>query len=280
MTSPLVSGGWLHATVPIDNPYGESGTGFLVARVVAPGESRIFLVTNKHVVCKDAAQRKITPFVVCHFNTKELDGSQGKVSGQLPLNFDDGNSRYREHPDIDTDVAVFDVTDLMVLNSNFDKRWIDYKAFGIESKRNELDITAGEEIVTIGYPIGLRQGDTNFPLIRQGMIATKIGTKIKDQIQSPDGTLRPREMRAFLIDGATVPGSSGSPVLLKPVIGRIQGNDINLGNSQIVLLGIVAETKYAPVQFGNIAIPGFAGLGMAFIAETIIETIELFFNPT
>ena len=277
MASPLVSGGWLHATVPIDNPYGESGTGFLVARALSQNESRIFLVTNKHVVCKDPGRRATTPFIMCHFNTLNDDGSPGKTSGQIPLRNPDGLVRYREHADSDTDVCAFDVTDVMVLNPSIQKRWISYAAFGIEQKRIELDISAGEEIVTIGYPMGLRQGDSNFPLIRQGMIATRIGERIHDQVPEGNGGNRSRTMRAFLFDGATIPGSSGSPVLLKPTTGRLVGNSLMFGESPIVLLGIVAETKFAPINLNGTTTPNFAGLGVAFDAETIIEVIEMFF---
>jgi hypothetical protein len=109
------------------------------------------------------------------------------------------------------------------------------------------------------------------------VISTKIGTLLKDQVKDSQGNIRNRTLRAFLIDGATVPGSSGSPVVLKPVIGRIQGGSIVLGSAPPVLLGIVAETKYAPVQLGAGFIPSFAGLGLVFDVETIQETIELFF---
>jgi hypothetical protein len=101
---------------------------------------------------------------------------------------------------------------------------------------------------------------------------------LKDKVKTPGGTIRDRNLRAFLVDGATVPGSSGSPVILKPVIGRIQGNTIVMGAAPAVLLGIIAETKYAPVQLGASVIPTFAGLGLAFEVETIRETIELFFS--
>jgi len=216
--------------------------------------------------------------VVCHFNTKEPDGRQGIVSGNIPLLDPAGSKRYREHQDVDTDVAAIEVTDVMQLNPTIEKRWVSYDLFGDKDKRAELDITVGEEIVTIGYPLGLRQGDSNFPLIRQGVIATKIGAFLKDKVHTATGKPRDRTLRAFLIDGATVPGSSGSPVILKPVIGRLQGNSIMLGTPPAVLLGIVAETKYAPVQFGTGVIPSFAGLGLAFEVETIRETIELFFS--
>ena len=40
----------------------------------------------------------------------------------------------------------------------------------------------------------------------------------------------------------------------------------------------MAETKYAPVQTGQGDSWSYAGLGLAFDAETIKETIELFFK--
>lgn len=276
MASPLVHG-WLYATVPIDNPQGESGTGFLVLREIAPSQGRVFLLTNKHVICRDSAMRSSVHHIRCHFNTKESDGSAGTVSGEIPLINPDGSKRFREHPDADTDVFAIEVTDVIQLNPKIEKRWATYNDFALEAKRTELDITVGEDIVTIGYPLGLRQGDSNFPLIRQGVISTKIGTRLKDKVQDSQGNIRNRTLRAFLIDGATVPGSSGSPVVLKPVIGRIQGNSIIMGSAPPVLLGIVAETKYAPVQLGAGVIPSFAGLGLAFDVETVQETIELFF---
>jgi hypothetical protein len=267
LASPLVQG-WLFATVPIDNPVGESGTGFLVYRVVDADRGRVFVVTVRPSV----------PYVVCHFNTKDSNGTSGTLHGQVPLASPDGSKRFREHPDPDTDVYAIDVTDVMNLNPTIEKRWATYDLFADEAKRAELDITVGEDIVTIGYPRGLRQGASNFPLIRQGLIATKIGSSLMDRVVGTGGALRERTLRAFLIDGATVPGSSGSPVILKPVIGRIQGNAIMMGTVPPVLLGIVAETKHAPVQVGAGVIPSFAGLGLAFQVETIRETIELFFE--
>ena len=200
------------------------------------------------------------------------------VSGKVPLSNADGTPRRHEHPDPDTDVFVLEVTDIMVLNPKLDKRWATYDDFADAAKRKDLDISVGEDIVTVGYPLGLRQGDSNLPLIRQGLISTEIGSRVKDKVAAQGGGVRDRALRAFLIDGATVPGSSGSPVILKPVIGRLQGTSIMMGSVAPVLLGIVAETMYAPVQLGTGVIPGFAGLGLAFEVETIRETIELFFS--
>lgn len=276
MASPIAQG-WLYATVPIDNPQGESGTGFLVFRETDGDQGKVFLATNKHVVHRDHSQRGAVTHLVCHFNVKAQDGSIAKASSKVVMQFPDGVSRYREHPDPDTDVAAIEVTDLITLNPHIEKRWATYADFADSDRRDELDITAGEEIITVGYPLGLRQGDTNFPLVRQGILATKIGYPLKDKVGDGKGGVRDRTIRAFLIDGATVPGSSGSPVVLKPVIGRQIKNTILLDPAPPLLLGIVAETKYAPLQHAGSVIPGFASLGLVFEADTVRETIELFF---
>lgn len=276
MASPLVHE-WLYATVPIDNPQGESGTGFLVFRATDTDQGRVFLVTNKHVVARNPVLRASVSHVTCHFNTKKADGTTGTVYGAIQLANPDGSQRVRQHPDPDTDVLAIEVTDVIEVNRQIQKRWARYDLFADAAKRRELDITVGEEVLTIGYPLGLRQGDTNFPLVRQGLIATKIGELLRDKVPVSGGGFRDRALRAFLIDGAIVPGSSGSPVVLKPVVGRFVGSAIAIGPGPMVLLGIVAETMYAPVQFGPDTIPSFAGLGLVFEVETIRETIELFF---
>ncbi len=116
-----------------------------------------------------------------------------------------------------------------------------------------------------------------FPLVRAGLIATRIGDSLIDEVEE-NGSKRPRTVRGFLIDGATIPGSSGSPVVLKPISGRIVKGNLQLGSVPQLLLGIIAETMYAPMKMEKWEIPSFAGLGLAFDAETIQETIELFFS--
>jgi hypothetical protein len=131
--------------------------------------------------------------------------------------------------------------------------------------------------VVIGYPMSLRHRTNNFPLLREGIIATRIGETLEDDHIEPDGTKRRRILRGFLIDGATIPGSSGSPVVLKPVSGRLVKGTIIMNLAPAILLGIIAETRYMPIETEEGYIPSFTGLGLAFDAETVRETIELFF---
>jgi hypothetical protein len=193
-----------------------------------------------------------------------------------PLSGPDG-SWVREHPSPEVDVLAIAAVPLFNGVNGLANKFVPEEMFATAAKRAELEITAGEEIVTVGYPSGIRQGRTNFPLIRQGIIATRLGEELHEEQRTPDGKRNVRVTRGFLIDGATIPGSSGSPVVLKPVTGRHQGNAVMLGSAPPLLIGIVAETRFAPIQISNnAAIPGFAGLGLAFDVETIIETLDLF----
>ena len=213
-----------------------------------------------------------------YLNFKKADGSITGKTEKLTLNPNDGHKRWREHPDQDVDVLAFDVSPLIAQYPQIKGKWADYSDFSDQTKREELDVTIGDEILVIGYPLGLRQGATNFPLLRSGIIATRIGETLVEDYKELDGTLRKRTLRSFLIDGATIPGSSGSPVVLKPTTGRFVKGKIVMGFPPAILLGIVAETRYAPVQTPKGDIPSFAGLGLAFDAETVRETIELFFQ--
>jgi hypothetical protein len=84
--------------------------------------------------------------------------------------------------------------------------------------------------------------------------------------------MRKRILRGFLVDGAIIPGSSGSPVVQKPVALRSIKDRIAIEMSATMVLGIISESRYAwTTDFQS-----FAGLGLAFDAETIAETTDLF----
>lgn len=101
----------------------------------------------------------------------------------------------------------------------------------------EKDIKIGDEILVIGYPSGLKHRTTNFPLVRSGIIATRIGEELEDYKKEEDGTFRKRTFRGFLIDGAVIPGSSGSPVVPKLLTMRYVRDSIQM-QTFLLLKGI------------------------------------------
>ena len=267
---------WVYATIRIHNEWGSTGTGFLVSRKVDDKGLRIFLVTNKHVLNADPALRASAAQVNLDFNIKTEGGNlEGRSVGVLLVNTD-GSRSWREHPNADTDVLAIEVTIMFNVIPNIERRWADYSDFVDKAKLEEFDITIGDDVMVVGYPSGLTQGKTNFPIVRAGIIATRIGEPYEDDKREADGVTRRRSVRGFLVDGATIPGSSGSPVVLRPVVGRVVKGNIVLGTPPALLLGIIAETKFA--QGPTIGLTTYAGLGLAFDAETVKETVELFFR--
>jgi len=270
----LIESTWARATVLIETHDGGRGTGFLVGRPIGQDQWHVFIVTNKHVLDVDPAKRQAMKSVLLHLNVEKGGAIVGEVV-DYPL-ADASGQWWREHPTADIDVLAISAVPLFTVRKDLANKFVPEEMFAVAAKRKELDITAGEEIIVVGYPSGIRQGKTNSPLIRQGIIASRIGEELHEEVPQLGGGVKLRVSRAFLIDGATIPGSSGSPVVLKPVTGRHQGNVIVMGTAPPVLLGIVAETRFAPIDVGSAIIPGFAGLGFAFDVETIVEVMNLF----
>jgi hypothetical protein len=126
----------------------------------------------------------------------------------------------------------------------------------------ELYIKMGDEIIVIGYPqsypLGLKHITSNLPLVRAGIITSHIGENLVDNHKESDGTYRKRILRGFLIDGAIIPGSSGSPVILKPTTMRNVRGQTQMQINNNLLLGIVSETRYAHTT----DFQSFAGFGI------------------
>lgn len=258
---------WAQSTVMIETPFGSRGTAFIVGRDLGDGVWNVALITNKHVLHADAATRSSIRSITVHINRHNGDEVE---KGTVLLNLHPG--AVVEHPDPAVDVLAIPCAVIFGNVPNIAHRVAPESLFATAEVRKRMDITAGEDVLVVGYPSGIRQGRTNHPLIRQGLIASRIGEELHEEAGVVDGQMTYRVSRGFLFDGATIPGTSGSPVVLKPTAGRRIGNDIHMGEVMPVLLGIVAETRFAPV--GGVGI-GFAGLGLAFDVETIVEVLDL-----
>lgn len=165
----------MYATILVENEWGEKGTGFLVAREVEQGKVKVFLCTNKHVFNTKKRLRDKATKIILHLNVKEADGKILGKPYELALMWPDGKKRWKEHPEPDVDVLVLDVTDLVVTVPDMEKKWADYSLFVDTKVLSDQDITIGDEVMVVGYPLGFKQGDTNFPIVRQGIVASQIG---------------------------------------------------------------------------------------------------------
>lgn len=263
---------WIKTTMVIENEFGGRATGFLVRRRVNPNtmnEGHTYLVTNKHVLAKNMKERHVAQHIRVHYNIVE----PGKVKGEyadLPLSDSHGNLLWAEHKNDNIDVLAFDVTHLFVAIPEIFNWVIDYDdGLADSSILRTSNVTIGDDIFVIGYPLELRGSLSNFPIVRTGIIASRIGHEVIWGNQ---------KLRAFFVDCAIFPGSSGSPVVLKPSFDDlIYGNDIDEPVSSI-LLGIISQVKLGPIAWKKNILPNYAHLGLAFNAETIKETIDLFYQ--
>jgi S1-C subfamily serine protease len=282
---------WVYATVRIENEWSKTGTGFLIFRQtfedVEIKQGKIFLVTNKHVIHEDAEKRKSVSWLRLFMNVKAQDGSISGIQFLAKISDPERPQVVHEHPHADVDVLAIDLTDLLVERPDIQKILIPYNAFATSDVLKKEAITIGEDVLIIGYPLGLSHVRTNMPLVRQGIIATNIGEPIHVPIRKPIGQTPQGEIQyitaqveipGFLVDAAILPGSSGSPVVLKPIYGRKVGNEFRGHLAPAYLLGIVSKTRIASIGLETSAFPALANLGIVYDATTILDTIELFFS--
>ncbi len=142
-----------------------------------------------------------------------------------------------------------------------------------ESKINEL--SAIEDIVMIGYPIGISDQYNHKPVIRRGITATHPKKDYQGQ-------------KHILLDMACFPGSSGSPVFIMNQGSYATPSGITVGN-RIYLLGILfggpQYTAQGILSFANVPnipkpivnIP--TNLGVAIKSSEILE-FEKILDPT
>lgn len=95
------------------------------------------------------------------------------------------------------------------------------------------DLSALEEVVMVGYPIGLWDSRNNFPIFRKGYTAAHPAIDFNE-----DGI--------GLVDMTCLPGSSGSPIYVLNEGGyKDKKGNLNWGQSRVLFLGVL----YAGPQY-------------------------------
>ncbi len=89
-----------------------------------------------------------------------------------------------------------------------------------------------QDIIFLGYPIGLWDSKNNLPITRKGVTATNPQIDYEGK-------------KEFLIDAACFPGSNGSPVFRFNEGAYIENSSFIAGGGQINFLGII----YAGPQY-------------------------------
>jgi len=246
------------------------GTSFIF-NYVLKGKDNVsapFVVTNKHVI-SNAKKGRLT-FIQAR-DGKPLLGTSYR------LNIDNFENIWFGHPNKNIDVTIAPIAPLIdhvtKAGANIFFRTVGTDLMPSEKALKQVD--AIEEVVFIGYPIGIWDTKNLLPVVRKGITATPI-------------TIDFRGERQFLIDASIFPGSSGSPVFLyNPGMYAVKSGGTVVG-TRLFFLGVVASVFFQqdvneirmrsiPTVDVPVAVSRqMIDLGVVFKASTIIETIEIF----
>ena len=193
-----------YSTVLIECKYSDgsegSGTGFIINLHDKDNNTIPSIVTNEHVV--NNSIQTIFRFCKADNEGNPIDNQTQSVTYIGPA--------WKHHPDSAVDLVCLPITSFLesLENTNTKVFYIPLEISMIPDKETIDQLTAMEDVIMVGYPIGLSDRYNNKPIIRKGITAShpKLDYQGKKDI---------------LLDIASFPGSSGSPVfLLKDGLGH------------------------------------------------------------
>jgi len=221
-----------YSTVKIDVEYNDgtkgSGTGFFFSFPENDEKHIPLVITNKHVI-----RNSKTGYI--HMTLANDEGSPLDQTYKN-IKIENFEKNWIFHPDDQIDLAAMPIAPLIEQadKSGIKLFYIPLNTSLIPSNEDLSQLGAVEDILMVGYPIGLWDEVNNYPIFRRGITATHPARKYNGR-------------REFLIDAACFPGSSGSPVFLYNM-GSYAGKEggVTIG-SRIKLLGILwGGPQYSP----------------------------------
>lgn len=238
-----------------------SGTGFIInlCSDEEKGQCVPVLITNNHVV--ENSVKTIFEFCKADENGKPIDTE--------PFSFIYDGNAWIHHPDKSVDLRCLFLAEALnqLRTRNINIFYIPLETSLIPDKEKLSEFSAIEDVVMVGYPIGLSDTYNHKPIIRRGITSSH---PRKDY----------RGKKETLLDVACYPGSSGSPVFILNQGSYTTPNGVTLGN-RLHLLGVLygghefnARGILQFTNLPNMPVPVMhipVNLGLMIKAERILE---------
>ncbi|HYG26198.1 MAG TPA: serine protease [Caulobacteraceae bacterium] len=217
----------IKATVQLEQPLGDGartvGTGFLLNVSDASGRPRTILVTAAHVLHKmPAGEARIG------YRFQTADGAWRYAPQPLTIRKTGGAPAWVQHPH--RDVAALEIA----APPEFARSAIPLNWLAGDETFTRIGLGPGDEMMALGFPLGLSANQAGFPILRAGKVASY--------------PLAPSaEFPTFLLDFNVFPGNSGGPIY---VAGEGQGFVAGMLTQQVELtgerldIGIVTHARY------------------------------------
>lgn len=259
-------------TIKIDAS-GSRGTGFLFGFMIDKENLAPILVTNKHVLENaETIKLRISTSAQGDYETRGGIAEYLITSGLEQMII--------EHPDPKIDLAAICVGP--IFNDLMGRKLFGYGNMFMEADmitQAELnEISVADDILMVGYPIGLSDDKHNLPIVRRGILASDPNLPFDGKEQ-------------FLIDCACFPGSSGSPVVTKEyfsltdstgqilaskkrsaLIGILWGGPVHTSQGKIIVQNV--PTTAVPIPL----VPQMINLGYVISASKILDLKALAIN--
>jgi len=217
---------------PNTNEVWNFGTGFFYLNP----NNQLFLITNKHVIRDEGKKYKIQGkekryipkgvWLSLHADPKDL-----RVNRVYNIPLYKGAKPQWIEPEPFADVVA-----IPLKRQDFEEQGLILKTFSdFNLLPKEYRLHIGEDILVMGYPLGVYYDDVNnLPVVRNGIVASAYPVSYKGQPY-------------FLIDAKLHKGTSGSPVMtkFKRDWRKVEGGSI-MGDFQFFLLGINSSTWQLP----------------------------------
>jgi hypothetical protein len=248
MGDPIVVDIFSTATLPIEMMFNSTvlsqGTGFIWNRL-----GIFYLVTNWHNLSgKNLFTRvNMSPTGGLPNRIRVYLNSKGRIGDKFSEIFDledkHGTPKWLMHPSQTVDIAMLPL---------WPKEEPDWYAMN-QLQTLELSVAIGQDVYILGYPFGISR--SGYPIWKRASIAS-------------EPQLRTREQPYILVDTASRPGMSGSPVIRRSWGNHTLSNGGQLSNSD-------AATRFIGVYSGRLATkdPLDAQLGLVWPALFIDEIL-------
>ena len=200
-------------------------TGFLVGKPIGEkndkGEQsfRLFVVTNRHVFYNDK-NKQFVKEVLLRFNTTDNKSHLFKVN----LLNADSKPIWSMHTNEKVDLAVLPINAGAISDAKIDFYFFRENDLFFAKDFNSKNVSTGDGLFVLGFPMSISGKAKNFVIIRQGVIA-----RVDEEILE-DGF--------YYIDASAYPGNSGGPVIVKPEVVSIQGTQ---SNGSAGLIGVISS---------------------------------------
>jgi len=221
-------------------------TGFLVGNEVGQNDKqeklfKLFIVTNRHVF-QDQKTKKCLQEVYFRFNTLDDKSHYFKID----LLKADGVPLWHMHEDEKVDLAILPINADVIQEANINFSFFNGQDLFYAKDFKVNNITTGDGLFVLGFPMSINGKLRNFVIVRQGIIA-----RVDEEVL---------EDRYFYIDASAYPGNSGGPVIHKPEVVSITGTKSNLSAG---LIGVISSGE----TYSDVAISQQTGEAKVIFTE-------------